>query len=155
MNYYEARELTVGGNPSGLFHFTQMRDKRIWPVGYCAGWREWTRESLTGKQHERVILDLLADQEIKRKFFESYHTDGHATREDANACYRLFLLDNRLTLNAGTTDRQQIRCDAADCNEWTQSHASVDHQDYWLCETHMNRETIETLFSVSAIISSW
>jgi hypothetical protein len=36
MNYYRARELkNPEGNPSGLWHFTQMNDGRIWAVGYC------------------------------------------------------------------------------------------------------------------------
>jgi hypothetical protein len=37
MNYYAARELkTKDGKPSGLWHFTKMRDGQIWAVGYCA-----------------------------------------------------------------------------------------------------------------------
>jgi hypothetical protein len=36
MNYYDARELTKDGKPSGLFHYTRTNDGETVPVGYCA-----------------------------------------------------------------------------------------------------------------------
>ena len=41
MNYYQAREKStdgepaVKGNPTNIFHFTNMNDECVWPVGYC------------------------------------------------------------------------------------------------------------------------
>lgn len=36
MNHYNAREIKKDGVGTGKWHFTQMRDKKIWPVGPCA-----------------------------------------------------------------------------------------------------------------------
>ena len=62
MNYYMARQLmTKDGKPSGLWHFTKMRDGQIWAVGYCA-------------EHE-----------------------GHATKEEAQECYRKYILEREVS----------------------------------------------------------
>ncbi|MFZ0173756.1 MAG: hypothetical protein WAL04_18885, partial [Acidimicrobiales bacterium] len=35
MNYDQPRQLKTGG-----WHYTQMNDHRIWPIGYCADHRD-------------------------------------------------------------------------------------------------------------------
>ena len=67
---------------------------------------------------------------------DKFHADGHATADEACECYRQYLLDHRLILNAKWD--AQYKCKV--CGEWTQCHASVGNTFYInLCETHNNR----------------
>jgi hypothetical protein len=76
----------------------------------------------------------------------------HDTKEEAEECYRKYLLDNRLQLKGKLAD-QQHRCQI--CQEYTDRYASVDHMTYPLCDKHRNREQVEQLFGlVGEIISS-
>lgn len=68
----------------------------------------------------------------------------HATPEEAQACYRRYLLDNRLRLDGTTTAHQ--RCRAPDCSELTDRFAEIDMQTWPLCDAHRSREVVEQLF---------
>lgn len=146
MNYLEARELKGPAGGLGTFHFTSMNDGRIWPVGYCAGWKEETREELIASGLDEHLADmLLRDREKARKFQEKYHTHGHATREEAAACYREFLLDQQVRYGESTDT--QHRCEVKDCGTWTQGFAQVGAAHaFYLCASHRTREVLEDIY---------
>lgn len=57
MNYYEARQIkTPDGQPSGLWHYTQMNDGRIWPTGYCAEGCPGHPTPEEAQEHQRQYL---------------------------------------------------------------------------------------------------
>ncbi len=35
MNYDGPRQIERDGKPTGIWHYTRMRDKAVWPIGYC------------------------------------------------------------------------------------------------------------------------
>jgi hypothetical protein len=79
--------------------------------------------------------------------------EGHATEQEAQDCYKRYLLDHRLNLDMTMNDTQRKCCI---CGEWTQKAAEIDNGQIWdLCDAHRNRETVEKLFSVGESISSY
>lgn len=132
--------------------FTSGGRKGAYPVGYCAGYREFTADDLA--VHDQGHADRLnAEQE---PFREKYHTDGHATKEKACACYREYLLDMRLQLRRRVDPDALRRCEAEGCDEWTGHYAQVGSAQMWhLCDEHLNRDTVDELMGpISEIWSS-
>lgn len=131
MNYYAARQR----EKTKKWDYTCRNDGQIWPVGYCAG----------------RLVDVMKVPEDKR---EPYHEDGHETAEEAQECYKRYVLDNDLRLDSKMSG-QQRRCEADGCEEWTQGLATIrGGQMFVLCDEHRNRETVEGMFSVGEIWSS-
>lgn len=66
---------------------------------------------------------------------------GHATPEEAQEHYRLYLLDN--ARYDGVRTNEQKKC--AVCGAWTQRFASIPMvmEIYVLCDDHCNRETLD------------
>lgn len=78
-----------------------------------------------------------------------HHVDAHATREEAEACYKAYLLDTR-TRESAMKD-QMGRCRV--CGEFTTGLMCVGaYQLYILCDAHRNREALESLVVVG---QSW
>lgn len=67
-----------------------------------------------------------------------YHTDGHETKEEAEACYRGFLVDTQS--RAALFDDVQMRC--KQCNEWTQHYVQIGVDVWPLCAGHQGRERL-------------
>lgn len=143
MNTYRVSE-----RKDGRFDFTCENDGRIWPVGYCAPYREWwTGDNPVPASQHRI-------DEYKATAHK-HHAHGHATPQEAAACYREWQLDHKLNLGQESISEQR-KCVV--CGEWTNLSASVETQIWWLCEKHHNREEIEKLFTMDAdtvIWSSW
>lgn len=77
----------------------------------------------------------------------------HATKEEAEECYRKYLLDTRLHLNKHDRHTQR-KC--KECDEWTTGYAECEFTLIHLCDKHMTRETFDKHFpKVGEIISSW
>lgn len=144
MNYYQARQRISDKR----WDFTCMNDRRVWPVGYCADWTEYTDadyERLPGL--EREVKETLLPHRDK------FHGHGHETAEEACRCYRQFLLDTRVRLDL-THPEYQRKC--AKCGAWTNAAAEVDHEIFDLCDEHRTREVLEELFpNISSITSSY
>lgn len=71
---------------------------------------------------------------------------GHETQEDAELCYKAYLLDNELLLNRKISN-QMLRCRV--CKKYTDGYARVgEYHMYVLCEEHMTREHVANLFQV-------
>jgi hypothetical protein len=117
MNYYGARELkTKDGKPSGLWHFTKMRDGQIWAVGYCA-------------EHE-----------------------GHATKEEAQECYRKYILEHMVS-RGRLTEWHSCRV----CRAPAKNFADVGGLELLvLCDEHNTTQQIEKLTPhFTEVISSY
>lgn len=141
MNYYRVRE-----RQDGRFDMTVENDHRIQPVGYCAGWHDWPDwlQMMSPEQHAQHLRDR-----------EKYHSTGHATAEEAAACYKQYVLDTRLRLHLRYADVQH-RC--AVCDAWTDGYAEVEMRHYTLCPEHNTRAQVEAMFTLTAdveIVSSY
>lgn len=175
MNYYAARQR----QSDGRFDFTCRNDDQTWPVGYCRAHKVWTAADFKGlyssdDQRTAEAAKLNAKYEpLAHKF----HADGHATAEEAQACYCQYLLDTQLefskdhqpkpeaaeqardALGPGSVkpeavERTQRQC--RQCQTWTEGLAWLDMQSWPLCEQHQTREVVEGLFpKVGTITSSY
>lgn len=142
MNYYAARQR--GGN--GRFDYTRMNDGVVVPVGYCLPYRPF-------EYNQPWIVPQVAEQLNKQEaqFVFKYHDDGHATAEEACACYLDYLLDHSLSLMLQGTDRR--RC--AVCGEPTLLTARLDMSSWSLCQQHNTRDNVARLHGpLYEIISS-
>ena len=143
MNYYKVLQR----KSDKRWDFTCTNGGKTWSTGYCAGWREWTEEDFVRMPElRREILKL---EPLKSK----YHCDGHATKEEAVACYRQYKLD--VTLNLEGKSHSAQRCLV--CDEWTDHFASVDNmENFFLCDLHRTKEEVGSRYKGSSeIISSY
>lgn len=102
MRRYEAKELSdKNGKPTGKWHFTQHHFGSIVPVGYCAGWPHYTQ-----KDYERSP-GLKEEMEKKAKFKKKYHKHGHDSREEAEACYKEYLIDNEMQVHKDSSTQRK------------------------------------------------
>lgn len=110
------------------------------PVGYCAGYREFTEkdsflpEQIRTTENEKMLANK-----------EKYHTEGHDTEEEARLCYKQYLLDNRLRLNPEQTNPSQLnKCRV--CGEFCSGYATIGECEmYFLCKEHCNRDEVDKL----------
>ena len=137
MNYYTARQRT-----DGRWDFTCNGH----PWGYCRLYEEFKKGS------------VFSDGEVERynlrygKFKEKYHTDGHATKEEAGECYKQYLLDHKY--RGGEDSGTQRKCEV--CKAWTSRFIEVDCHIWMLCDEHQNRAEVEKLMEApDTIWSSW
>jgi hypothetical protein len=118
------------------------------PWGYCREYRPLAEDGRIipagVSRYENEKMDSL-----KGKF----HTDGHATEQEACDCFKQYQLDTALRLQAAEPENasQQHKCQI--CRKWTACHAQVGaYQLFVLCPEHQTRECVESLFSVG---ESW
>ena len=132
MNHFTARQR----ESDKRWDYTCRRDGIAWPIGYCAGWREPQPGLMTPGQ----IKDWL---EKAMPHMHKFHTDGHASAEEANECYKQYLLDFDLRLDG---DHQNVQHKCKVCGVWTSKYASVGSSAWSLCDEHRTREHAEALF---------
>lgn len=90
-------------------------------IGYC---RALTNPDLYDPEHH-----------------SKFHTDGHATAEEARACYRRFNLDNHVSKREATSAHKCL-----ECGEWTPKFVEVGSymgQMIILCDDHQTPELID------------
>jgi hypothetical protein len=118
------------------------------PIGYCAGWKEMSDYG-TAAWDKNLKESLERDIEEKRPFKDKFHSDGHATAAEAEACYRQYELDHQLRLHEAPAEPDQLhRCKADGCKEFTAGVAFLgNHRHFYLCDAHRNRETVEKLIT--------
>lgn len=80
---------------------------------------------------------------------------GHASKEEAQDCYRMYLLDNYLQLRSMEIEGSQEPCRI--CGKMTNLVAEIATvTQYVLCEDHQTEEDVAKLFSsVGSIMSSY
>lgn len=143
MNYYQARQRTEDER----WDYTCMNDRRIWPVGYCRRWKDWDEDlkKTHPAEYERYVA-------AKAKF----HSEGHATKEEAERCHREYELDNFLKAFSCLSDEQH-KCE--ECGAWTQSGLGLRGiPGNYLCAAHATREFFEKLNPFTpgiSTMSSW
>jgi hypothetical protein len=146
MNYYQPRQRKTDMR----WDFTSMNDGHVWPVGYCDGDFD--------KVKKRILdCDILPNREAEvvklEKFASKFHSNGHATCDEAVECYRQYQLDQHLRLNKHENPAELRRC--AVCGTWTGHHADIGMTTFDLCDQHLGRNWVEELFKGSSnIISS-
>jgi hypothetical protein len=102
------------------------------PVGYCAGFPS------TDNPHGIPFWDehIAKCEEHRAKF----HEDGHATAEEAAACYLEHELDFRLREWESRDAQRKCR----ECGEWTTHVVQVGgYSIFVLCPEHATREIIK------------
>lgn len=123
-----------------------MNDGHVSPVGYCAG--DFVFTGTNTLMPEPIFKKMVEDA---APFRHKYHTHGHASAEEAEACYKEYMLDRRLTF--GTLEDTQRRC--LICGEWTQRYAQVGGFGvYELCDLHCTRESMAVLYNVGVSAES-
>lgn len=114
------------------WRYTCTNGGGTFPVGYCAGFPNFDGVTWIGEQ---MIAAALAKAEPHR---EKYHCDGHATAEEAVACYRRYQLDLESRFDCQHSDKQE-RC--LECQAWTQGFALIGQSHVIpLCDEHRNPE---------------
>lgn len=115
--------------------------------GYCRAWEPLTPNG--------VLTQDLCDQHNTKMepFLAKFHSDGHATKEEACHCYKEYLLDTHLFLPAKEPENpsQAFKCKV--CGVWTACMAQVgSYQIFHLCPEHSTREHVAALLKVG---ESW
>lgn len=75
-----------------------------------------------------------------------FHTGGHETKEEAEACYHRYLASR---VRFGMFDDVQMKCKA--CGAWTQHHAQVEGTVWALCPQHHTAEHVLALVQTRGI----
>lgn len=115
MQIYEARQR----QGDLRFDYTVAHGGGIFPTGYCLGTR--------GQHNDAAHAS-------------KYHDDGHASAEEADACYRRFEVDHA---RYGEDPNTQRKC--ASCGTWTTGLAFLGGgamRNYPLCPAHQNVEAL-------------
>jgi hypothetical protein len=118
--YTEARQ-----RADGRWEYCCRQAGEFLPVGYCRG------------------CDPLDTAEPDDRTASLFHRDGHATRQEAEACYRRYELDHVLVLE-GRADSPR-RCEAHGCDAVTHGQATLGHQRFTLCDAHRSRGVVAEL----------
>lgn len=140
MNYEQPRQR----QDDKRWDYTNRNDDRIYPIGYCQAFRELD-------DPPGVIQASQEQIEEHRKFKDKYHTNGHATYEEACNCYKEYLLDHRL--KDYHSKHEQHKCQV--CGEWTDGGMEIGcYEIFYLCNKHANREEVEKVFTVGECIHS-
>lgn len=81
--------------------------------------------------------------------------DGHKTKEEAEACYRKFLLDERTVFVQVIDPQRHFPCEAKGCNENTQGGAFIDSQfTIPLCKVHRTRVQADKLLPKFTVLAA-
>jgi hypothetical protein len=148
MNYKDARQRKTDLR----WDYTNHNNRTgTGPIGYCGGWAEFSEETIQMfYPGGRESPHFQKEDEARRRFKDKYHSDGHATKEEAYACYKEYCLDHELVLDLRMSGEQRP-CKV--CGAWTQGLARVGAMRYFtLCDEHRTREEVAKLFEVG---ESW
>lgn len=130
-------DMTVSSDEEGWAH----------SIGYCAGWKgdpdAAEIERLNNMFGEGFAERLKAEIEPKRQFQSKFHRDGHATSEEAYACFRQYELDCELRF--WESKSEQKKCQV--CETWTAHRAELGdfHREFILCPEHATRDNVKDL----------
>jgi hypothetical protein len=132
MRYYAARQRV-----DGKWEFACGN----YPVGYCAGYKELTEKEcfLSEKMLEEENAKIALNK-------DKYHRCGHDTKEEAQICYKNYLLDNRIRFEPEQKDPSQLfKCRV--CGKFCSGYAISEYDLFSLCEEHCNRESLSKIMN--------
>lgn len=114
----------------GRWDYTTEWQGRISPIGYCHKFIDFdpTRDVVSPEQIEE-----------HRASAHKYHTEGHATAEEAVDCYEEYLLDHYL--HEADSQDEQRKCEV--CGTWTTRQMHVRYTIAALCPEHATREEMK------------
>jgi hypothetical protein len=129
----------------GRWDYTVSSDENrsTYLTGYCCGDFDtvWPIEPTTGLLDPEQWASARAEA---LPFASKYHGDGHATAEEASACFLEYQLDRVLTFT--NDDDEQRKCQV--CGAWTTGRATVGlSRRYSLCDQHRSRQHVADLAS--------
>ncbi|KKN46043.1 hypothetical protein LCGC14_0677370 [marine sediment metagenome] len=106
----------------------------------------WNYARTNDNQHRTYPIGYCSNHTLLNEKYLAYHK--HATKEEAEECYKKYELDNNLRLNAGTIGEETlVKCH--ECKEFTNITTTVNGwRMYYLCDEHRTRETMEKIFVV-------
>lgn len=173
MNYYGARKRESDGRydytcmndrqiwPIGYCHAIRPFDRefvaQLWG-GYSAGGSPEEIRKYADYLEERIAESKKNHDDDVAKFGKHYHIDGHATEEEACDCYRRYVLDHnvKMWMKPLDDDRRDLhrKCGhgvqgetSLTCGKWTMNLCEVGQWwNVFLCDEHMNQETIEKIY---------
>lgn len=125
--------------------YTVSSDEERWchAIGWCAGWTETPLEELQEKHGEALGRMIFQERENRRPFKDRYHDTGHATAEEAQACYRDYLLTEELELLSPPAKvMTKHKCEL--CDEFTAGAACIrgGHWRRYFCDAHRTLEQV-------------
>jgi hypothetical protein len=125
--------------------YTISSDEERWvhPTGYCAGWRSPEESEETLKKYFGNDYTIPAEErERTLRHKDKFHSDGHATAEEAVECHRQYELD--FETRSHHYENVQHKCQ--ECGDWTHTEMSVGQFfRWWLCVKHQGRDILEKL----------
>lgn len=133
MNYRQALKRQADGR----WDYTSTNNGRSHAIGYCAGPPNMA-------SFERLGIHVPeSDRQKWEEHAAKFHTDGHATEEEACECYRQYILDQRCR-ETHHPDEQR-KCEI--CATWTDGGFIVGgYHIHELCQEHRNRESLDKVF---------
>lgn len=143
MNYDEARQRERDGRWDWT---TANRRLGTFPDGYCAGWYTWTQADA---DRLAMPLDRLLEEQEKDHgaYRAKFHTDGHATKEEAERCYYEYSADH--LYESGPWSPEQ-KCRYPECRQLAEM--GLENRGYagcfslmLLCNVHRTVEVMREL----------
>ncbi|MGE0460889.1 MAG: hypothetical protein AB7Q16_05930 [Vicinamibacterales bacterium] len=130
----------------GRWNMTVSSDEERWThaVGFCAGTFDQCWPPHNPSEPQRVMawgsVDAYEADRLKHRVHEAlYHDDGHATAEEAQACYDRYC---RL-LHRRDFDEKDVQRKCAICGEWTVHRVMVGEVRLLsLCGAHLSETDI-------------
>lgn len=127
-------DMTVSSDEEGWVH----------PIGYCAGWFDWDDERHAQRHGDEFVRRAKEDQQKLLPFKGGFHRDGHATSEEAEACWKKYELDVELEFRDSSSEQKKCQV----CDAWTTRYAELGHafhRRFVLCQKHATRDQVEIL----------
>jgi hypothetical protein len=119
-------------------------DGLTYPVGYCVGPIDLDDPDLINSLGGSDSIAYGIYRSKVTPFLDEYHLNGHDTKEEACACYKRYLLDNRLVIDSKLTGKDSCVV----CGARTEYAALLEGMHYVLCNVHRNRDEVSNLMPV-------
>lgn len=120
--------------------FTVSSDEEGWAhaTGYCVGWKDPDDSNRELKEKFGDNYLIRPDEAAKMRQFQSkYHSDGHATSQEASECHDEYELDFELRFHENPDEMLKCAC----CGDFTTGRATLGQFNrYTLCQQHQTRD---------------
>ncbi len=121
--------------------FAVSSDEEGWahPDGYCAGWRSPEETDALAAEKGWPLLSKEGAEAIRLNR-DKFHSDGHATAEEAEACHREYVLDFELT----RYEEKDVHRKCDSCGTFTPGRVALGQfERFNLCPSHQSREDVK------------
>lgn len=123
--------------------FTVSSDEEGWAhaTGYCVGWKDPddSNKELSEKFGDHYLIRP-DEAEKMRQFQAKFHSDGHATAQEASDCHDQYELDFELRFSENPDE--MLKC--ASCGDFTTGRCTVGtFGRYVLCSSHQTPDEVK------------